>query len=120
MSQQKTITQLPAYDVAAGVTNFDPVRIESEDEVTIQIFYNGLDAADLNVRVQQSLDEAVADFNDVVDPAGNEVESVLDNGETSLTINVTGFLTDWARLIIQTAGTVSTGTITKIIWRIKK
>ena len=120
MSQFKTIIQKPNYDVAGGLKDFDPVRIESDDAVTVQVFYVGLDAGDMNLRIQQSLDENVVDFNNVLDPNGDLVEQVLDSGETSHTFNITGFETDWARLIIQEIGGVTAGTITKIIWRIQK
>lgn len=120
MSQQKTITQNPNYDVSAGVTNFDIVRIESNGPVTVQVFHNGLDAADLNLRLEQSIDEDVSDFNDVLDGAGNEVESEIDNTDNSHTFNINGFTTDYARLVIQSVGAVTAGTITKIIWRIGK
>lgn len=120
MSQFKTIVQELNYDLAGGAINFAPQRIESGDTVTAQVFYSGLDAADLNLRLQQSLDESVSDFNDVLDAGGNEVESVLDNTETSFTFNITSLETDWARMIIQAIGAVTAGIITKIIWRIGK
>jgi len=120
MSRFKRIVQEPNFDVSAGVTNFENVRIESEDEVTVQVFYTGLDAEDLNVSIEQSLDESVEDFNDVTDPGGSKIEKNLESAETSHTFNITGFLTDYARLIISSVGGVTTGIITKIVWRIKK
>lgn len=121
MSRFKTITQEPNFDVSAGVTNFDTVRIESDDNVTVQVFYNGLDAEDLNVRIEQSLEESdPPDFNDVVDPNGSLIEKNLESADTSHTFNITGFVTDLARLVIQSVGGVTQGTITKIIWRIQK
>lgn len=117
----KVFEQFPEYDVAGGVTEFPALRIESKDAVTVQVFYEGLDAEDLIINVQQSLELADApDFNNVVDPAGNNVEQELISADTSHTFNVTGFETDLARLVISAIGGVTIGTITKILWRVQK
>ena len=121
MSQFKTIEQKPAYDVAGGVTNFDPVRIESENEVTVQVFYTGLDAEDLNIKLQQALvTDQAPDFNDVVDASDVTIEKNLESGETSHIFNITGFNSDYARMIIDSVGAVTAGIINRIVWRIKK
>jgi len=121
MSQFKTIIQKPNFDVAGEVTNFETVRIESDDNVTVQVFYNGLDADDLNVRIEQSLEETASpDFNDVSDASGNLIEKNLESSEASHTFNINGFVTDLARLVITSVGAVTQGVITKIIWRIQK
>lgn len=121
MSQFKTITQNPNYDVAGGVTDFDKIRIQSEDLVTVEVFYTGLDAEDLSVKVQQTLDSpSDANFNDVKDASNALIEKQLESADKSHTFNITGFNTDYARVIISDVGAVTTGTITKIIWRIQK
>jgi len=121
MSDFKTITQKPNFDVSGGATDFDAVRIESNDLVTVEIFYEGLDAEDLNVKVQQTLDSiSNANFNDVKDPSGGLIEKELESADKSHTFNITGFNTDYARVVISAVGGVSVGTITKIIWRIQK
>jgi len=112
------IEQLVDHDISAGPVDFRHERIESQPgRVTVQIFYEGLDTNDVEIKPQQNLDHLNPDtFEDLVDTKGKSVLFKLDKNDKSHVFNIVGWSTDIARIILSSIGSATTGKITKILW----
>lgn len=104
-------TQTLDFDVATGGATQDFESVQSWGEnITIQILYSGLDAADGSITFTQSIKNDV--FDDIT-PEGAVV--ILDNTKTSHTLNLVNLRTNYLKPS-WTKGANTVGTIEKIIY----
>jgi len=114
---EQIINDGAGHEISAGPVNFDEIRLESKDLVTVQVFYEDLDTDDVEIKLQQNLEHGNPNgSNDIVDNRKKSVSVKLKKDDKSHTFNISGWATDKARVILSSIGTATTGKITKILW----
>ena len=101
------ITQQPNYSIAGGNTLFPAVQLE-DAAAAIQIQYSGINSADVELYLEQSIDNA--NFNAV--PGSNVI---LDQTKPSHLFNLTGKRGLFIRVGMN-AGTATAGVIDTILF----
>jgi hypothetical protein len=102
-------TQKPNYSIAGGDTLFQAVQLE-EAAAAIQIQYSGINSADVELYLEQSIDNV--NFNAV--PGSNVI---LDQTKPSHLFNLTGKKGLFIRVGLK-AGTATAGIIDTILYLI--
>ncbi|MFK5855370.1 MAG: hypothetical protein QM503_04500 [Bacteroidota bacterium] len=102
------ITKTYNYPLASGDKTFDGVRLYNlNKDVTVQINYTGIDADDVQVILESSLDGV--NFTQVMEAA-----FILDKTKPMHTFTILGLVTSYLRLRIIT-GSATTGTIDEML-----
>lgn len=78
--------------------SFPSFPVIGKQFVTFQLLYQELNASDVVIKLEQSLDNT--NFDDLVDAAGNPVYMTLKNTQTSVTICLTNVNTAYIRCSI--------------------
>lgn len=104
-----------AYACAGGSATLDTFEVPiNAKNITLQIFYTGLDASDSEIEILQGQTNNAFDY--VKDPAGNRAKIALAHANSSATINIVDIVTNKIR-ITWAEGAVTAGTISRIIFQ---
>jgi hypothetical protein len=106
------IEQVTAYDLRNGVKTFDGVRLYNLREMlSVQVNYSDFACSEsAEVFIEQSLDGI--NYNPI-----DHDRAQFANGSGSVTVNITGLVTDYCRARIELLDEAD-GTIDSIIWRV--
>ncbi len=96
-------------DITGLSYNFPSFPVLGDDNITLQLVFQDLNANTALIKFQQSLDDV--NFDDIVDADGVNVEITLSSAQTSFTINLYNTNTAYIRPVL-VLNTLTAGSFT--------